>query len=72
MSNNFFNEQLREFIKNYTLEALKRNHPNEAKLANLTDKLRGLIREVESLPPALRAEANDLLIIAAAREYGVI
>lgn len=72
MSNNFFNEQLREFIKNYALEALKRNHPNEAKLANLTDKLRGLIREVESLPPALRAEANDLLIIAAAREYGVI
>ena len=72
MSNNFFNEQLREFIKNYTLEALKRNHPNEAKLAHLTDKLRGLIREVERLPPALRAEANDLLIIAAAREYGVI
>lgn len=72
MSNNFFNEQLREFIKNYALEALKRNHPNEAKLANLTDKLRGLIREVESLPPALRAEANDLLISAAAREYGVI
>ena len=72
MSNNFFNEQLREFIKNYALEALKRNHPNEAKLANLTDKLRGLVREVESLPPALRAEANDLLIIAAAREYGVI
>lgn len=72
MSNNFFNEQLREFIKNYALEALKRNHPNEAKLANLTDKLRGLIREAESLPPALRAEANDLLIIAAAREYGVI
>lgn len=72
MSNNFFNEQLRGFIKNYALEALKRNHPNEAKLANLTDKLRGLIREVESLPPALRAEANDLLIIVAAREYGVI
>ena len=72
MNDNFFSEQLREFIKNYALEALKRNHPNEAKLANLTDKLRGLIREVESLPPALRAEANDLLIIAAAREYGVI
>lgn len=71
MNNNFFSEQVREFIKNYALEAFKRSLPNEAKLANLTDKLRDLIREVESLPPALCAEAKDLLIIAAAKEYGV-
>ena len=61
-----------ELLKNYALFAMAQKHPNEAELANLTDKLLDLIREVESLPPALRAEAKELLLIAAAKEYKLI
>lgn len=72
MNNNFYNEQARQLIKNCALEALKKNHPNEAKLSILTDKLHELIHEMKSLPLELRAEAQDLFLIEVSREFGVI